>query len=301
MPLGFAGLGLMGRPMAANLRRAGVELVVYNRSAPPRMSLTALGARAVGTPDVLFETCDAVILMLADEAAVEAVLGRAGQAFTTPIKDRLIINMGTHDPAWSRTLAADVEAAGGAFVEAPVSGSRLPAERAELVAMLAGRKAHVERAARLIAPMCRQIVPTGETSALALKMAVNLYLMTTVTALAEAAHLARALNLDLAAFQAVIGAGQLRSDVAVTKLHKMVAAEFSAQATIADVCKNARLVAETAKLAGAPCPLLDESRRRFEAILTAGGATLDMAIVIETFADDRFGAKLAASARASAL
>lgn len=275
----------MGRPMAATLRRAGVELVVYNRSPEPREALKNLGADAVEHPAALFERCDAIILMLADDAAVDAVLGRGGSDFATRVKDRLIINMGTHAPGWSRTLAAAVGAAGGAYVEAPVSGSKLPAERGELVAMLAGADDDVARAKSLIAPMCRQIVTTGEVStALAMKLAVNLYLMATVTALAEAFNLARAQDLDLDIFGAVISAGQLRSDVAVSKLAKMICQDFAPQAAIADVCKNVRLIADAARLVGATSPLLDESRRRFEAVLARGDGDLDMAAVAKTYA-----------------
>lgn len=271
--------------MAAALRRAGVELVVYNRSPGAREALKTLGAEAVDYPAALFERCDAVILMLADDAAVEAVLGSGGPDFAARVKGRLIINMGTHAPAWSRTLAKTARAAGGAYVEAPVSGSRLAAERGELVAMLAGANDDVARARSLIAPMCRLIVTTGDVStALAMKLAVNLYLMATVTALAEAFNLARAQDLDLDIFGAVIGAGQLRSDVAVGKLAKMIRQDFAPQAAIADVCKNARLVADAARRVGATSPLLDESRRRFEAVLARGDGDLDMAAVAKTYA-----------------
>jgi 3-hydroxyisobutyrate dehydrogenase len=81
MKLGFAGLGLMGEPMAANLLAAWPTLAVYNRSAPPRERLRKLGARDYPDPESFFAACDAVILMLADDSAADEVLGRRSPAF----------------------------------------------------------------------------------------------------------------------------------------------------------------------------------------------------------------------------
>ncbi|MEO7826292.1 MAG: NAD(P)-dependent oxidoreductase, partial [Allosphingosinicella sp.] len=198
MRLGFAGLGLMGAPMAANLVRAGFELAVYNRSAGPREAFRELGARVLSDAGGLFATCDTVILMLADDAAADQVLGRGSVDFAPRAAGRLIVNMGTHSPAWSKGLEDDICKVGGRFVEAPVSGSRGPAEAGRLVAMLAGRAEAVDAARPLLAPLCRDVVVTGEVpSAMACKLAVNLYLIASVAALAEAAALAAALELDL--------------------------------------------------------------------------------------------------------
>ena len=284
--LGFAGLGLMGRPMAANLRRAGADIAVYNRSPTPREELRALGARAVDDPGELFALCDTVILMLADDPAVDFVLDRGGPGFGRRVAGHLVINMGTHAPAWSRRLEADICAAGGAFVEAPVSGSRLPAESGDLVAMLAGEARSVERALPLIEPMCRQSVVVGATpSATAMKLAVNLYLIASVAALAEAVDLARRLGLDLDLFNRIVGSGPMASPVATAKLDMMVSGLFPAQAAIRDVCKNAALVAAAAADSGAGAALLGESRRRFDAVLAAGKGELDMAAVVTAFGD----------------
>src|SRR5690348_11071140 len=111
MQIGFAGLGLMGAPMAANLVRAGFAVVAYNRSAGPREALRGLGAETVDTPAALFAAREIVILMLADDAAVDAVLDRGGPAFAQRAGGHLIVNMGTHAPAYSRGLEADVRAA----------------------------------------------------------------------------------------------------------------------------------------------------------------------------------------------
>jgi 3-hydroxyisobutyrate dehydrogenase len=284
MAVGFAGLGLMGQPMAANLCRAGIALTVYNRSPGPREALQKLGAKSVDTPGALFAACDTIFLMLANDSATDAVLDRGGPEFRTRVGGHLIINMGTHSPAFSQQLDTDVREAGGTFVEAPVSGSRVPAEAGELVAMLAGVPDALERARPLLVPMCREVQVVGAVpAAMAMKMAVNLYLVASVAALGEAANLAEMLGLDLSLFQKIIGAGPLRSDVAMAKLDKMARRDFTAQAAIRDVCKNAELVASTAAAAGASSPLIDQSRRLFDAASASGAAELDMAAVMTVF------------------
>jgi 3-hydroxyisobutyrate dehydrogenase len=285
MEIGFVGLGLMGAPMAANLVRAGFAVTAYNRSAGPREALRALGAETVETPAALFAAREIAILMLADDAVVDAVLGRGGPDFAARVGGHLIVNMGTHAPSYSRALEADVLAAGGAFVEAPVSGSRGPAESGQLVAMLAGTADAVARARPLMTPLCREVVEVGAVpGAMAMKLAVNLYLIATVAALAEAANLAGALALDPELFSKTILSGALRSDVAAAKLDKMVRGDFAPQAAISDVCKNAALVAAAAAEADAHAPLLGESRRLFEAVRINGGGGEDMAAVLGAFA-----------------
>jgi 3-hydroxyisobutyrate dehydrogenase len=285
MAVGFAGLGLMGHPMAANLVRAGVDLITYNRSRAPLDDLAKLGARPVDTPAALFAACDTILLMLADDAAVDFVLGRGGPEFRPRMEGRLIINMGTHAPAYSSKLAADIRQVGGEFVEAPVSGSRGPAVAGELVVMMAGEDRAVERAWPLLAPLCRSVLVTGQVpSALAMKLAVNLYLIASVAALAEATNVARAFGLDLNQFQQVIASGPLGSDVARAKLDKMISGQFAPQATIRDVCKNAALVEEAANGAEAPAPLLRQSRALFDMALAGGAGALDMAAVIDVLA-----------------
>jgi 3-hydroxyisobutyrate dehydrogenase len=274
----------MGLPMAANLLRAGTSLCVHNRSPARCEALATAGAEVAGSAASLFARCDAVILMLPDDDATDAVLGRGGAEFASRLAGRLIINMGTHSPGYSRALGRDISDAGGRFVEAPVSGSRGPAEAGELVAMVAGAPDAVADARPLIAPMCRELIEVGDVPrAMAMKLAVNLYLVASVTALAEATQLATASGLDLDQFARVITNGPLGSSVAGTKLGKMVRRDFTPQAAIGDVVKNARLVASAADGLGTEAPLLRESLARFEAVRSMGGGALDMAAILISY------------------
>lgn len=281
MKLGFAGLGLMGLPMASNLVRAGFPIAAYNRSAGPRQTLERLGAQTFGDAAELFETCDTVLMMLADDRSTDHVLGRGTPAFGRRVHGKLIVNMGTHAPGWSKTLETELVAAGARFVEAPVSGSRSPAENGQLVAMLAGDPRGVEQLRPLLSHLCRETIVLGAVpNAMACKIAVNLYLIASVAALGEATALAMKLNIDPALFAQVIGDGPVGSEVARAKLPKMISREFSPQASLMDVCKNAGLVADTAAAAELNSPMLGSARQLFESALQSGGPDLDMAGVI---------------------
>ncbi|MEV0678801.1 NAD(P)-dependent oxidoreductase [Actinosynnema sp. NPDC050436] len=279
--LGFIGLGVMGRPMALNLARAGVPLTVWNRTAARSGPLADAGARVASGPDEVFARADVVLLMLADESAVDAVLDRGGPDFATRCHGRTVVQMGTIAAGYSHALAADVARAGGAYVEAPVSGSRGPAEQGALVAMLSGADADVARVRPLLAPMCAEVVGCGPVpGALLMKFAVNLFLITMVTGLAESYRFAEAHGLDPAVLTHVLDAGPMASSVSRAKAAKLLAGEFAVQASITDVLKNNRLIAEAARAAGTASPLLDVCHALFGETVALGHGGEDMAAVV---------------------
>ena len=182
--IGFMGLGLMGQPMALNMAKAGHDLIVWNRSPAAAAPLRAAGALVADSVEHLFAEASIVIAMLIDDAALDAVLKRGTPAFAARVAGRTLISMGSTPPSYTRDLAKDVEEAGGRFVEAPVSGSRKPAEAGELVILLGGDPATVAEVRPLMAPMSRATVVCGPAGAgMMMKLAINLYLNTMVAAL----------------------------------------------------------------------------------------------------------------------
>jgi 3-hydroxyisobutyrate dehydrogenase len=279
--VGFIGLGIMGVPMATNLVRGGVDLVVWARHPHPVEALVAIGARAADDVAGVFDAADTVILMLRDEAAVDAVLSRGHEDFGRLVRDRTVVQMGTFTTGFSRTLAAEVRDHGGRYVEAPVSGSRGPATDAALVAMLAGDPEAVARVEPLIALMCATSHRCGDIpAALSTKLAVNVFLITMVTGLAETFHVAAETGVDLDVLRAVLDAGPMASVVSRGKAAKLREHDMSAQAAIADVLKNARLAEDAASAAVAAHPLTEASRRLYADAVDAGLGTQDMIGVI---------------------
>jgi len=281
--VGFLGLGVMGRPMALNLVRHGVPLVVWNRSPAAAEALREAGAEVADDPAEVFARSRIVVLMLADGAAVDAVLGRGTPGFAALVAGRTLVHMGTTSPAYSRGLEADVRAAGGTYVEAPVSGSRAPAEAGRLVAMLAGPPEAVAEVRALIAPMCHESFLCGPSApgALLMKLAVNLFLITTVTGLTEAYHFAERHGLDRATFLAVLDAGPMASGVSRMKSPKLMERDFSVQAAVLDVLKNNEVIAQAAREAELASPLLDVCHALFAETAELGFGKDDMVAVLQ--------------------
>jgi 3-hydroxyisobutyrate dehydrogenase len=279
--IGFIGLGVMGSPMALNMVRAGDRLIVWNRTPEKCRPLARAGATVANSAAGVFAATRIVFLMLANEEAIDAVLTRGSSGFAERVGGHVIVHMGTTSARYSQTLQREIHAAGGAYVECPVSGSRTPAENGELIAMLAGETDAVDQVRPLLAPMCRDAMVCGAVpNALLMKFAVNIFLITTVTGLAEAVHFAEQHGLDLEKFRSIVDAGPMASAVSRTKVEKMVHGDFSVQAAIFDVLKNNRLIAEQAELSNVSSPLLDVCHALFGETLNLGHTHLDMAAVL---------------------
>jgi 3-hydroxyisobutyrate dehydrogenase len=189
--------------------------------------------------------------------------------------------MGTTSADFSQALAVDVAEAGGGYVEAPVSGSRGPAERAELIGMLAGSPADVERVRPLVATMCRDTFDCGAIpTALLMKLSVNVFLMTMVAGLTEAAHFAEQHGLDMDTFRSVVDAGPMSSSVSQAKLAMLVSRDFPVAAAVSDVLMNCRLVTDAARANGTAAPLMDATEALFAEAEALGLGGLDMAAVV---------------------
>ncbi|AJE98985.1 NAD(P)-dependent oxidoreductase [Pandoraea apista] len=281
-PIGFIGLGTMGEPMALNLRKAGSPLVVWNRSPEKCERLAAAGAEVAADSNDVFSRCATVMMMLMDGEAIDAVLARGTQAFSTRVQGHVIVNLSTVEPAYSQALAEDIRAAGGRFVEAPVSGSRIPAEKGELVAMLSGAPEDVDAIGAQLAPMCRQHFACGPVpGALRMKLAVNTFLITMVTGLAEAARFASGHGLDMHRFAEILDAGPMCSAVSRVKVGKLRDNDLTKQASISDVLKNSDLVMNAAGLAGIAMPLMQVCRALYAKTESMGFGEQDMVAVVK--------------------
>ncbi|MDI6100243.1 NAD(P)-dependent oxidoreductase [Actinoplanes sp. NEAU-A12] len=281
MTVGFVGLGVMGQPMALNLARAGTELIVWNRTPERAGPLRAAGATVAADVAGVFAEAQTVIMMLANDQVIDSVLGRGTDGFAKLVAGRRVVHMGTTAPAYSGGLAADVTAAGGSYAEAPVSGSRGPAETGDLVVMIAGGDPGLED---LLRPMCREIVRCGAVpGALLMKLAVNTFLISMVTGLAEAFHFAGRHGLDPGTLLTALDAGPMASTVSRVKGRKLRDQDFEVQAALRDVLYNSELVVDAARRAGIASPLLDACRELYAEAAAAGYSGADMAAVVRAF------------------
>ena len=281
--IGFIGLGVMGEPMSLNLVKAGIELIVWNRSPAKSRILGDAGAHAAASVDEVFENASTVFMMLFDRPAIDAVLGRGTPRFATLVAGRTLVNLSSIAPEDSRALEREVLAVGGRFLEAPVSGSRIPAERGQLVAMLAGDPAVADAVRPLLTPMCREAVYCGPAgNALLMKLAVNLFLVVMVNGLTEAVHFADRHGLERERLQAVLDAGPMASTVSRLKLASLIANDFTPQATIAGALNSTQLITAAAAQARTACLLVEECRELYAEAAASGLAAQDMTAVIKT-------------------
>ena len=281
MTVGFIGLGTMGLPMALNMARAGTPLVVWNRSRPALDLAAQAGATVASSPADVFRDAETVFVMLMNGEVIDEVLGRGTPRFAELVAGRTLVHMGTTAASYSSGLSEDVVAAGGTYVEAPVSGSRAPAEAGQLVGMVAGPSSAVEDVVPLLEPVCATTVRCGEVpGATRMKLAVNLFLITQVTGLAEAFHFADSQGLDLEVFRSVLDAGPMASAVSRIKLEKLMTGDLTAQASIRDVHYNSRLVTDAARESGTASPLVDACRELFAEAEDLGHGAEDMAAVV---------------------
>ncbi len=272
----------MGEPMATRLARAGVDLTVWNRSPSKGDLLRTEGASVAQSARQVFEAVEVVIVMLANGPVTDSVLGRSPDGFAVPVAGRVVVNMGTVSPEYSRGLAADLRAHGARFVEAPVSGSRLPAYDGALVAMLAGDDDVLDLVEGVVAPMTAATFRCGEVPrAIETKLAANVFLIGMVAALAEAVHFARGRGLDTEVLRSVLDAGTMASALSRVKLAKLVAGDDAPQAAISDVLYNNRLILEAAAERGLPMPLLEVCGGLFATAEGLGHGGADMVAVIE--------------------
>lgn len=279
MKIAFLGLGHMGLPMAMNLAKSGADLTVWNRTASRAQELAQYGAQVAQSAKAAIADSELVILMLANGEAIDSVLERGTSEFGQ-VAGRVVVHMGTTSPSYSQGLGEAIEAAGGRYVEAPVSGSRIPAQRAQLIAMVAGPTDLLAEVGATLQPMCKSVVPVGAVpQALEMKLAVNTFLITQVAGLAEAFHLARTKNLDLGVFQQIVDSGPMASAVSVMKLDKLVRGDFQVQAALSDVLYNARLIESAAHESNVELPLLVQAAEQFQRAETLGHGAEDMAAV----------------------
>jgi 3-hydroxyisobutyrate dehydrogenase len=186
----------MGSSIAQRLMTVGHEVSVWNRDAAKTKPLTEAGATLSASPAELVQGCDAVVVMLLNDAATEAVYRGPNGILKAELAGKLVIDMSTVRPDTMMSIGASVAGQGAAFVECPVGGSTLPAKEGKLFGLAGGAKADVARAMPVLEQLCRRIEHVGELgSGATMKLAINLPLLVYWQALGEALTICKPLNL----------------------------------------------------------------------------------------------------------
>jgi 3-hydroxyisobutyrate dehydrogenase len=200
MHIGIAGVGRMGSNIGARLMEMGQTLTVWNRTADQAEPLLKAGAKLATSPAALAGSVDAVMTIITNADAIQAMYHGPDGLLSGDVKGQLFVEMSTVPPEVQVALAEKVRAKGAAYVECPVSGSVIPARTGKLLGLMGAEPADAARARPILDHICRRVLHTGPVgNGAAMKLAVNLPLMVYWQALGEQLALCKDLKIDPAA------------------------------------------------------------------------------------------------------
>jgi 3-hydroxyisobutyrate dehydrogenase-like beta-hydroxyacid dehydrogenase len=281
--LGFIGLGIMGSRMAANLRRAGYELTVHNRTRErAERWAEEHGAAVAATPAEVGERSDVVITMVVDGPQVEALLLGPDGVAEGAAPGTLCVDMSTIAPAQTRAIGAALAEREIRFVDAPVTGSSPRAEDGTLTIMAGGTPEDFGRARPFLGAMGRLVVHVGELGqGQTVKIINNAVAATNLSTLAQALIVGRATGVDLEALVRVMGAGSGGSAMLEIKGRPLIEHDYSTLFKLEHMLKDVRLCLEEGQAAGVPFPAAAQTREILVAGMGRGLADADFTAILE--------------------
>lgn len=277
MRVAFVGLGIMGRPMAANLVKAGHEVSVWNRSAGKEVD----GARVASSPAEAAQGAEVVWICVSDTAAVEQVLFGPNGIDQSLAEGMIIADSSTISPAATRRFAERVAKKGVQYVDSPVTGSKVGAEGGTLLFIVGGSEEAIEKLKPLYAAMGKKIFRMGETGkGQSAKIAMNLQIAMIYEGFAEGLTLAAKLGVDPATLIPLINASMLKSGVVEYKAPFVLQRDFTANFPLKLMRKDIRLALEAAKEARVKLPGIETVEEVYDMAVEDGHADLDYAATL---------------------
>ncbi|MGD0683663.1 MAG: NAD(P)-dependent oxidoreductase [Streptosporangiaceae bacterium] len=270
------GTGIMGSAMARNLAGAGLRTTVWDRSPSATASLADAGAVVAASPQEAIRGARLVITMLPTAAVIESVIfgDKVAEAFA---RDAVWAQMGTIGAAATSEIASRLGQLrpGVMFVDAPVSGSKGPAEAGQLLILASGPREAEAIAAPAFSAIGRKTVWLGEAGqGSRMKLVVNAYMSTLIEGVAEALELASQLGIDDARLAEAIEGGPLDAPIADAKLHKMARGDFAPEFPLEWALKDVDLAIAAAR--SDTLPLLAALSRQWHAAVDAGHGREDV-------------------------
>jgi 3-hydroxyisobutyrate dehydrogenase-like beta-hydroxyacid dehydrogenase len=253
--VGFMGLGIMGTPMAANLLKAGYPVMVYNRSPEKADPLVKQGAGLVSSPKALAKAAEVVIAMVTGPEALSDLLwgpDGAGGAFN---HNKVFINMSSVAPRYTRELAQELEPSGVTFIDAPVSGTKKPAEEGTLLILAGGPQDKVKELEPLLLSMGKKVIycgPAGQGSMM--KMFINLLLGLMMEGFTEVLNFGHLGGLSLEGMLDTVFSGPLNCALFQMKAANLQNKTYPTAFPLKHMTKDAKFVVDTAFELGAPVP-----------------------------------------------
>jgi len=280
--IGFIGLGVMGKPMAKNLLKAGYSLVVCKHLDPrPVNELVAAGAQEVASPRQVAEISDVVITMLPDSAEVEEVVLGENGLLKGARKGLIIIDMSSIAPSTSTKLAAEAEKRGVEMLDAPVSGGETGAIQGTLAIMVGGKEATFSKCIDILRAIGKSIVRVGDAGAgQVVKLANQIIVALNIAALSEAFVLGAKAGVDPKVLYQAIRTGLAGSNVLDAKIPTILERNFKPGFKIRLHHKDLKNALETARELKVPLPLTSLVQQVLCALINEGKGEADHSAII---------------------
>jgi 3-hydroxyisobutyrate dehydrogenase-like beta-hydroxyacid dehydrogenase len=279
MRIAFLGLGIMGKPMAQNLVKAGHEVKVWNRTPGKIVG----GAHGAATPKEAAKDAEIVWLCVSDTAAVEQVLFGKDGVIESLKPGAIVVDSSTILPSASVKFAERVRAKGGEFVDAPVTGSKTGAESGQLIFIVGARQETFDKLQPLFSAMGKSAVRVGENGkGLAAKLSMNLMIALTFEGFAEALVLAKKQGVNLEPLMSLISQSMVRSGVVDYKAPFVLSRDFTANFPMKLMHKDINLMLEAARQNGVKLPALETVDKIYQKSRAEGQSDLDYAATLLT-------------------
>ena len=276
----FIGVGAMGSRMAMHLHAPGHSLSVFNRSKEKTKPFADKGIQVCESPAAAAKGAEFVCSIVSDDIATRAVMLGADGVVAAAAPGTIILDSSTNTPAMSREVAKAAAARGVIYLDAPVSGSLAQAQGRELVILVGGDKAAFDKAQPVLAAMGRMVRRIGGSGAGAtLKLINNMMSASLTAAIAEAAQMAEAANLDQDSALEVLSEGAAGSRLMKTKLPKIFKRDFAPQFQLELLEKDLRYFLALATEVDRPAPIASLVRSQYQAAKRAQLGKLDSCAV----------------------
>jgi 2-hydroxy-3-oxopropionate reductase len=279
--VGFIGLGIMGRPMAGNILKAGFPLVVYDLLPQGVEQLAAAGARAADSAKTVAEQADIVVLCLPDSPDVEAAMQGESGVFAGVRPGQIIVDMSTISPVVARALAVEATQRGVTMLDAPVSGGEVGAREGTLSIMVGGDAQALQRVMPVLQSMGSRILHMGEAGAGQVTKACNqIVIAVTIQAVAEALVLAAKAGVDPAQVRQALLGGYAYSKVLEGHGERFLARNFTPGFKTRLQHKDLNIAMDAGRAYQTPLPATALVHQLYGALLARGDAEQDHSILV---------------------
>jgi 3-hydroxyisobutyrate dehydrogenase-like beta-hydroxyacid dehydrogenase len=283
--IGFIGLGIMRSRMAENLVKHGFELIVHNRSKEKADELVRAGARWADSPQEVAQNADIIFTMLANPEVVESLALGADGFLDNMTEGKLWVDCSTVNPSFTRRMAEESNNRHIRFLDAPVAGSKIPAENGELVFLVGGERESMEQVRPMMEVMGKAInYQGGNGKGTSMKLVINLMLAQSMAAFAEAVSFGEAMGLNKENVVNTLINGPTAAPFLNGKKGKILQNDFEVEFPLEHLQKDLQLVSQSAYENNVAMPIANVTKEIYGLAKQQGLSKEDFSVIYKFFA-----------------